>query len=110
MTKDPSDQADTSDARSLLENSEEALRDALTALNTLSRRVRDGEDIPPAEFTRTLTSLSQARTRLTEEVTRYEDRMLRARQRVADAALDFDAIRSEIGGKIDRIRASLDPD
>ncbi|MCG6885489.1 MAG: hypothetical protein LJE62_17210 [Silicimonas sp.] len=84
------------------------MRDVLQALDVLRARIVGGEDVPPAELTRALTAFAQARTRLTEEVTRHEDRILLATKRIASAPLDFEDIRASIGGKIDRIRADLD--
>ena len=91
MAEDPSDQLGTERARSVLK-----------------ARVRQGSGVPPAELSRALTAFSQARTRLTEEVTKHEDRILLSRKRVASAPLDFEELRASLGSKIDRIRADLD--
>ena len=108
MAEDQNDRLNAEHARSLLRESEVALRDVLDALDILRARIRAGDDVPPAELSRALTAFSQARTRLTEEVTRHEDRILLATKRVASAPLDFDELRASLGRKIDRIRADLD--
>ncbi len=108
MDDDPSTPAGTDHARRMLDQSEKALDEILIAFDLMAERIKTGDDIPATELTRSFTALGQARTRLINEVKEHEKRVLRAEGLDPEAALDLDAIRFEIGRRLDRIRAALD--
>lgn len=108
MTDDPSQSADTKRARQMLAQSEKALDEILTAFDVMAERVRSGDDVSPIELTKACTALSQARTRLINEVKEHDKRALRAEGCDREAPLDLEAVRFEIGRRLDRIRAALD--
>lgn len=107
MADDPSDFSDIERSRELLVESDEALREALAAFAILKERLLADETVPPTELARALTSISQNRGRVTDDMRKHEDRILFRSKRVANAPLDFDQLRSDLGGKIDRLRRSL---
>ncbi len=104
MTKEPNVLGETARARWILQQSETALEDILAAFDLISERILEGEDVSLADITKARIALGQARTQLIEEVRKYEERIARDRGLVADAPLDFDALRESIGRKLDRIR------
>ena len=108
MNDAPYKQAGTSDARRLLRESETALWDVLAAINLMRNRITAGETLPPAELQRAVMALGTTRARVLDEVQRHERRKFLENGLVADAPLDFDLIRDEIGGQLDRLRAARD--
>ena len=109
MADDPSVLAGTASARLALEESEEALLDLIDAFRSFAVRVRDpDDDVTPAEISKARTALAQVRSQLVEEVSKHEKRVLQSEGLVADAPLDFDALRSSIGRKLDSIRRAED--
>lgn len=107
MAEDPSAIAGTEPSRHLLSRSEKTLEDLLRALDLLQARMEADETLPSSELSKALVAFGSARHRLNEEMIKHEDRILFAAKRVANAPLDFDDLRCSIGGKLDRIRASL---
>lgn len=110
MSDDPSILAGTFKSRRMLDQSEKAMEDILAAFELMAERMLDGEMVSPAEMSKTRTALAQVRTHLLQEVNKHEERVLRSRGLVADAPLDLDEIRREIGGSLDRVRAARDPE
>ena len=108
MHDDPSRIAGTERARQMLAQSEKALDEILTAFDLMAERIRAGADVPATEMARSFTALSQARTRLINEVKEHDKRVLLAEGVDAAAPLDLEAVRVEIGRRLDRIRAALD--
>lgn len=108
MTDTPYDKAGTSDARRLLQESETALWDVLAAINLMRNRITAGETLPPAELQRAVLALGTTRAKVLDEVQRHERRKFLENGLVADAPLDFEAIRDEIRSEIDRLRAAED--
>jgi len=107
MADDPSVIAGTFKSRRLLRESETALEDLLTAFEVMAQRYRDGEDdVTPAEISKTRTALGLARSQLVDEVNKHEQRVFYAKGLVADAPINFEDLRAEIGGQLDRIRES----
>ena len=94
--------------RRLLRESETALWDVLAAINLMRNRITAGETLPPAEMQRAVMALGTTRARVLDEVQRHERRKFLENGLVADAPLDFEAIRDEIGGQLDRLRAARD--
>ncbi|MEO0917478.1 MAG: hypothetical protein AAFY31_10930 [Pseudomonadota bacterium] len=109
MADDPSDFSDIDRSRALLAESDEALREALAAFAILKERLLADETVPPTELAKALTSISQNRGRVTDDMRKHEDRILFNTKRVAHAPLDFDQLRFEIGSTLDRIRTTLGP-
>lgn len=107
MADEPSDFSDIDRSRALLAESDEALREALAAFAILKRRLLADETVPPTELAKALISISQHRGRVTDDMRKHEDRILFDKKLVANAPLDFDQLRSEIGRKIDRLRDTL---
>ena len=108
MTDDPAELAGTLRARSMLADSEAAMADILAAFSLMTERMLSDDSVPTSELPKMLTAFGQIRAKLIEEVTKHENRVLYNEGRVAHAPLDFDALRDEIGGKLDRIRAAGD--
>ncbi|MDA8585729.1 hypothetical protein N9L47_05575 [Rhodobacteraceae bacterium] len=109
MDDDPSVIAGTFKSRRLLKHSETALEDVLAAFDLMSERILNGEeDVTLAEISKSRSHLGYVRAQLVEEVNRHEKRIFHSEGLVADAPLDFDAIRSSVGGKLDRIRDARD--
>ena len=108
MATDPSEIEGTASARSALAESEDALRDVLLVARMMRDRLLAEGEVTQPEVAKTVTALAQIRSRLNEEIARYEDRVLLLEKRVAHAPLDFDELRSVLGSKIDRIRTALD--
>ena len=107
MADEESDFLDIERSRELLATSDEALREALAAFAILKERLLADETVPPTELARALTAISANRGRVSDDMRKHEDRVLFRHKRVANAPLDFDELRSDIGSKIDRIRATL---
>ncbi len=111
MADDPSVLAGTVSARFALDQSEKALSKIIEAFDVLEKRMEDAAaEVSPAELSKTKTALGQARTQLVDEVTKHEKRVLQSEGLVADAPLDFDALRASIGRKLDNIRRAGDAD
>lgn len=107
MADEPSDFSDIDRSRELLAYSEKSLRDALDALDIFEARLRSDETVSQSDLGKALTSVSQNRGRVTDDMRKHEDRILFQSRRVANAPLNFDQLRSDIGRKIDRLRATL---
>ena len=107
MTDDPSIIAGTFESRRMLAQSEKAMEDILAAFELMAERMMQGEDdMSMSEISRSRTTLAQVRIQLVDEVNKHENRVLQSRGLVADAPLDFDSIRREIGSRLDRVRAA----
>ncbi len=104
MTNEPFVPKETAHARWILKQSETALEDLLAAFDLMSERMLEGDDVALSDITKARIALGAARTQLIEEVRKYEERTQRDRGLVADAPLDFDALRESIGSKLDRLR------
>ena len=105
---DPSQNEATERARVLLAQSEKALDEILTAFDLVSEKIRVDGDVSSAEIARSFTALSQARTKLINEVKEHDKRVLLAEGRNSEAPLDLESVRAEIGRRIDRIREGRD--
>lgn len=104
MADEPSDFSDIERSRALLADSEKSLRGVLEALDILEARLRADETISQTDLSKALTAIAQNRGRVHDDMRKHEDRILFQSGRVANAPLDFDKLRFEIGGKIDRLR------
>ena len=104
MTNDPSRQAGTIGARWLLEQSETALQDVLAAFEVMANRLRGGEDVAHGDISKARIALAATRAALINEVNKHERQVLYSEGLIAEAPLDFDAMRAEIGRHLDRLR------
>ncbi|MDJ1017905.1 MAG: hypothetical protein QNJ35_15460 [Paracoccaceae bacterium] len=104
MTDDPSEKAGTDGSRWLLKQSETALTDVLAAFEIMVTRFRKGENVPDSEIQKACIVHSAVRNRLLEQVEKHEKQVLLDGGLLAEAPLDFDEIRREVGRHLDRIR------
>ena len=104
MTDDPSILAGTFQSRRMLAQSERAMEDILAAFELMAERMIGNDDMSISELTKARISLAHVRSQLVDEVNKHEKRVLSSQGLVADAPLDFDSIRREIGSRLDRIR------
>ena len=111
MTEDPSKLAGTIVSREMLSKSEKAMEDILAAFELMAERIlEDKENLSKAELSQARVSLAQTRSQLIEEVNKHEKRVLLSKGLLAEAPLDFDSIRAEIGSKLDRLRRAQGSD
>jgi len=103
MADEPSVKAGTGDARLLLESGEKAMRDLLMAFDNLSGQVRGGDVPPERDLARACVTLTRVRTTLMEEIQKHERRVLMSEGLTDEAPIDFDAIRTDIGRRIDNL-------
>lgn len=108
MAEDPAILAGTFASRRMLARSEKSMEDILVAFDVMAERMLDGDNIPVAELAKARTALGQVRSQLLEEVYKHEKRVLLSQGLLADAPLDFDELRREIGSSLDRIRSARD--
>ncbi len=110
MTDDPSKIARTLTAREKLAKSEKAMDEIMAAFELMAERMLEGENLSKAELSKSLSTLAETRTQLLKEVNKHEERVLLSKGLVATAPIDFDAVRSEIGRSLDRLRAATEAD
>ena len=103
MADEPSVKAGTGDARLLLKSGEKALRDLLVAFDDLSERVRDGDMPAERDLARACVTLAKVRATLMEEIQKHERRVLMSEGLTEEAPIDFIAIRTDIGRRIDSL-------
>ena len=104
MTDDPTAEAGTEGVRKLLLESEAALDDLIAGFRDMADRLTQGKDVAQTEVTRARTALATMRATLLDEVRRHEARVLKSEGLAANARLDLDEVRSQIGSRLDRIR------
>ncbi|EKE43657.1 hypothetical protein OCGS_2389 [Oceaniovalibus guishaninsula JLT2003] len=97
---------DERDSETLLEMAEIHYRDVLGEMEILIQCVRDRDDLPETETKRVLTAYRRAVQTLYDERKRVEDLRRKQRGIVGDYAIDFDAARTEIARRLDRLRAT----
>jgi|GEM_PF-3231561 len=106
MSDDPSILAGTFHSRRMLAQSEKAMEDILASFELMAERILGGEQVSLSEVSKARAAMAHVRSQLVEEVNKHEKRVLQSKGLTKDAALDFDAIRGEIGRSLDRIRAT----
>lgn len=101
----------TKDASSqlLLREAEELYAGALTEFLAMRNEMRQRGDISETEVKRVTGSYTRAMQTLFDERKKVEELGKRQRGIVHDHAIDFDAVRGEIGGLLDRLRAHRGP-
>ncbi len=109
MADDPSVLAGTASARFALEQSMKSLSELILAFEELTERLGDPEgQISPSEVSKARVAFAHVRSQLVEEVGKHEKRVLESKGLVANAPIDFDALRASIGSKLGRIRDARD--
>ncbi|WP_172961024.1 hypothetical protein [Oceaniglobus roseus] len=93
----------------LLKEAEDHYADALRELLALRRSFQDREDLPEAEMKRVVGTYARATQTLFDERKKVEELGKRIRGTVLADAIDFDAVRDEIGRRLDRLRAVAGP-
>ena len=78
----------------------------INALIDLTDKIEAAKEMEKGEIDKTVRELSKSLIFATEEAEKYEKCVLENTGLVADAPLDLDAIRSEIGSRLDRLRAT----
>ena len=104
MTDTTDDPAGTARARNLLASSEQALDDLLAAFNLMAEQVRRGDTVRKAELASAIVALTKCRTNIIEEIQKHERRVLSSAGLSTAVDLDFDAVRRDIGRRLDRLR------
>lgn len=108
MADDPEVSQETKHARWMLGQSEKALEDILIAFEEMRQQVLEGGTLTGGDLTNARLSLGKTRAQLLDEVNKYERHILLSNGLTADAPLDFDAIKDQIGSSLDRIRVARD--
>lgn len=97
-------------AEALLEEAEAHYADVLEQLSAVKRDLRGRDDISPAEIKRVLGEFRRATQTLFDERDRIEKLRKQELGIVHDFAVCFDEAKSEIGSRLDRLRAARDAD
>lgn len=95
-------------AEAILARAEEHYIAVLEDLDAVRLYYKDRSELSEAELKRVLTEYRRATQTLFDERKRLEDFRKRQSGIVHDYAIDFDAARSEIGRRLDRLRAARD--
>lgn len=104
MADDPSAIAETKSARNRLKRSERSMELLLEAFDDLIERLKNGDGVTVTEMSKTRTAMINVRSQLVDEVNKYEESILLSEGLVEHAPLDFDAIRRDVGRRLDRLR------
>lgn len=107
MTKN--DIADKVGSATLLGEAEQHYAGALEDMMVMRRYFRDRTDISEAEIKRVSGNYIRATQTLFDERKKVEELSRRNAGIHHDHAIDFDSVRSEIGGLLDRLRAVRGP-
>ncbi|RVV98994.1 hypothetical protein EKE94_08940 [Mesobaculum littorinae] len=91
-------------ATALLRAAEAHYREALEDLLAMKMYLKDRDDLPETEIRRVGQAYGRATQTLFDERKKLEEQLKRERGIAGDHALDFDAARDEIGGRLSRLR------
>ena len=109
MADDPEVSSETEHARFMLHQSEKALLRVLMAFDSMEERMLHGEEpLSETELSKACASLGNTRSKLLDEVNKYERHVLLSNGLTAEAPINFDAVKDEIGSSLDRIRKARD--
>ena len=108
MADDPVVPEGTEHARWMLQQSEKALRDVLDGFDAMRQMMLSGEAPSISDISKARTALGNARSQLLDEVNKYERHILLSKRLNDEAPINFDTIKDQIGGHLDRIRAARD--
>lgn len=97
-------QARLDEARRRLDEAEETLADFRLSLASYAVSLRQGGHDVDAKMIDTIRTFTKARLVLRQEIQNYEKCLLENSGLVAEAPLDLDAVKSEIGRRLDRLR------
>lgn len=86
--------------------SQELYDDAIRAFRQLIAETRANATMPKTEQAGIIRNANDALSLLLKEKTKYEKACRDAARDSPDAPIDFDAVRSEVGSRLDRIRAA----
>jgi len=88
-----------------LKSATQRLDDLVVAIDDHMASLRRKKPAAKTELTATIKEMGSLQTQINEEVRKYGRHVLEQKGLVADAPLDFDAVRREVGGLLDRLRA-----
>jgi len=108
MAKDDTS-SETALSQLLLHEAEEHYAGALQEIIALRRDLRARRDVPEAEVKRVTGNYTRATQTLFDERKKLEEFAKRNRGGGAEQAIDFAAVRGEIGGLLDRLRTYAGP-
>jgi hypothetical protein len=108
MADDPKVSPETEHARWMLGQSEKALEQILIAFEEMSEQLLEGGTLSGGDLTKVRISLGNTRSQLLDEVNKYERHVLLSNGLTAEAPINFDAVKDEIGCSLDRIRNARD--
>ncbi|PZX17719.1 hypothetical protein LX81_01446 [Palleronia aestuarii] len=95
-------------AEAILAKAEAHCAEMLDDLEAVRLYYKDKTDLPEAELKRVLANVQKSVQTVFDERRRLDEFRKRQLGIVNEYALDFDAVRSEVGGRLDRIRAARD--
>ncbi|MBT8432996.1 MAG: hypothetical protein KJP27_10985 [Altererythrobacter sp.] len=110
MADDPVVPRRTKQARWMLKQSEKALRDVLDGFDAMRQMMLAGEQPSIPDLSKARVALGHARSQLLDEVNKYERHIFLSEGLTAEAPIDLDAIKDQIGSSLDRIRDAQDAD
>ena len=96
-------------AEAILARAEAHCEGMLDDLEAVRLYYKDKTELPEAELRRVLINVQKSVQTVFDERKRLDELRKRQSGIVHDYALDFDAVRSEIGRRLDRLRLTGDP-
>ena len=97
---------DVKRAKQRLKSATQRLDDLVVAIDDHMASLRREKPATKTELSATIQEMGKLQTHVNEEMRKYGRHVLEQKGLVADAPLDLDAIRLEVGGFLDRIRAA----
>lgn len=104
MTDDPTGQTGADASRRLLAQSEQILRDLMAAFETAAGRLRATDALPDTDISSAIVMLAKTRTTVIQEIQTNDKRDQLSGGVFSHKPHNFDAVRDELGRKLDRIR------
>lgn len=109
MTDDSTGKTGADASRRLLEQSEQILRDLLAAFDTVSGRMRAAEAPLDSDISSAIVMLARTRTTVIQEIQTNDKRVQLSGGVISKKPHNFDAVRDDLGRRLDRIRDSESP-
>lgn len=106
MPDDPSILHGAFKSRRMLEATETAMAGYLASFDALAQRLLDGDRVTIGETTQSLVAVAKMRLQLIEGIRAYEKHAFHANGADGGPDLDLDALRDEVGRRLDRLRAA----
>ena len=94
------------EARVCHDRAQKIFRRFISGLEDVTDKLEDGTLVSNGEVKASVKDFSLTLMYASQEAYRYEKSVLENTGLIADAPIDLDAIRSEIGSRLDRLRAS----